>query len=228
MPVFSSVVFKGVIAGGFSLAAAGLIFTGAQDLQQASEYVKQTTAKITQYEVSENSLLEKIGVVKNDANEKITQANGVITSKKAQIEEQLAQINDLSGQKAQLESEIAGLRTDIDNLNASLTQANTDLDATRSALAEKTAAYDAKVEELRVANDRIAEYVRLAQIAYEKAQEADAHVTQLETEVQEANAEVAAHDAVVDQAKVDTADKDAMTNEELDAVDTTTEEVVAE
>lgn len=228
MPVFSSVIFKGVVVGGFSLAAAGLIFTGTQDLKDASEYVKKTTAKIVQYEISENSLLEKVGVVKAEADEKIGKANDVITSKNNEIEEQLAQINELNGKKTQLETEIAGLQSDITNLNASLTQANTDLDATRTALANKTAAYDAKVAELRRANDTIAEYVRLAQEAYAKAQEADRHVKQLESEVQKANAEVAAHDAVVDQAKVDTAGKDAMTNEELDAVDTTTEEVVAE
>jgi chromosome segregation ATPase len=228
MAVFSSVIFKGVIVGGFSLATAGLLFTGTQQLEDASNYVRETTAKITQYEVSENSLLQKLGGVKNDANEKISQANGVITSKNGEIERQLAEINALSETKTQLESDIAGLQTDIANLNASLTEANTNLEATRSALAEKTAAFDAKVAELRVANDKIAEYVRLAQIAYDKAREADAHVTQLETEVQKANAEVAAHDAVVDQAKVDTDGLDAMTNEELDAVDTTTEDVVEE
>jgi chromosome segregation ATPase len=226
MGVFSSKIIVGVIAGGFSLGGAGLLFTGGQQLEDASNFVNEAKGKIVQYEVSENSLLSKLGLVQTEANGKIQDANNVITSKNTQLAEQLQEINRLTDHADMLQGQVHELKGTIDDLRADLSTSNTNLEATRQQLTEKTAAYDAKVQELQRANDTINEYIRLAQIAYAKAQEADSHIVELEAEVQEANAAVDAHDVVVDQAQAETQDKAPMTTDELNNVDTSTEEVV--
>lgn len=226
MGLFTSKIAVGLMAGSVTLGGLGLLFTGTDKLEQASQYVQETTAKITQYEANENSLLNKVTAVKSDADSKITNANAVIAGKKEVIAQKEEMIVTLESAKSTLENEVATLKSEIVALEADLAQANGDLEATRTALAEKTAQYDAKVVELNKANKTIAELNNLLVWAKNKAVEADKHVAELEGELQKANQAVDAHDAVVKQAKTDTADKAPMTQEEVDSVDTSTEDVV--
>jgi hypothetical protein len=60
MGLFTSKIAIGVLAGGFTLAGAGLLFNGSETLKNASNFVKDAGNKITQYESNENSLLSKL------------------------------------------------------------------------------------------------------------------------------------------------------------------------
>jgi chromosome segregation ATPase len=218
MGLFASKIFTGVLAGGITLAGAGLAFTGHDTLQDANNYVKDSASKLVQLQNNQDSLLNKIDVVKTDANTKISTANGVIAQDKQSID-------DLNAKKAQLESDIATLQSQIASLQSDLDSTKGDLSNTKQALADKSAQYDAKVAELNKANDKIKQEEALLQYAYQKSKEADGLVTQLEGEVTKANSEVAETGKVVDQAKQDTQNVKPLTTDEVNAVDTTTVEV---
>lgn len=228
MGLFTSKIAIGVLAGGFTLAGAGLLFTGSETLQNASSFVQQAGNKITQFEVNENSLLDKIATLKSDANSKIEVANAKIAEKKVKIGELEGQISSLTSEKEALMAEVASLESEITGLQAELNTANANLASTQAALDEKTAQYDAKVAELNKANKTIAELNNLLVWAKNKAVEADKHVTELEGELQQANTEVATHGEVVEQVKTETEGAEPLTQEEVDAVETDTIDVDSE
>jgi chromosome segregation ATPase len=228
MGIFTSKIITGVIAGGFTLAGAGLLFSGSDTLHNATSFVKDAGARLAQYEQNENTLIGKIGAVKADASTKLASANETIDNLNGQI-------TTLSNEKATLQSTVDGLKSDIDGLKASIADLNAKLAAeqgdhakTKAALDAKTAEYDAKVKELgtanaslAAANKKIADYEAAARVALEKAKEADQHITQLEGEVQKANAEVADHGRVVDEVKADTSADQPLDQADIDAIDTT-------
>lgn len=220
MGLFTSKIAIGVLTGGFTLAGAGLLFSGSETLQNASNFVKDAGNKITQYESNENSLLSKFNTLKTDASSKITTANATISDKKAEIANLTGQVNDLTSQKADLESQITTLGTQIAGLQSDLKTSNDDLASTQAALTEKTNQYNGKVAELNKANKTIVELTKLLTYAKDKAVEADKHVTQLELEMKKANEEVAAHGVIVDEVKEQTKDDSPMSSEEVDALDT--------
>jgi chromosome segregation ATPase len=228
MGLFTSKIAIGVLTGGFTLAGAGLLFSGSETLQNASLFVKDAGSKIIQYESNETNLLTKFNALKTDASSKITTANTTIADKKAEIDNLTGQVNDLSTQKADLESQIASLGSQIDSLKADLAKSNGDLETTKTALVEKTAQYDQKVADLKKANHTIAELTKLLTYAKDKAVEADKHVTQLEGELKKANDEVAAHGQVVDQVKEETKDDAPMASGDVDALDPTVPAVDSE
>lgn len=225
MGLFTSKIVVGVLAGGFSLAGAGLLFDGSATLENASNYVKDAGSRLTQYESNENSLLAKFNTLKTNANANIEAANTTISNKKAEITQLQGQLNDISAKKAELETQIETLNSQIASLQADLQKSNSDLDATKTALANKTAQYDQKVAELNKANKTIVELTKVLAYVKEKAVEADKHVTQLEGELQKANTEVAAHGEVVEQVKTETESDQPLTSGEVDAIDTTVDEV---
>jgi chromosome segregation ATPase len=218
MGLFTSKIFAGVLAGGFTLAGAGLLFTGHNTLQDANAFVKDSSNKLVQFESNEGSLLSKLNLVKTDANSKIATANGVIADKKQELA-------DLTAKKEALEGQITSLQSDITSLQGQLDSTKGDLDSTKKALSDKTAQYDAKVAELAKANATIKQGEQLLQYAYQKAQEGDKLVSQLEGELKKANDDVAETGKVVDQAKQDTKDSQPLTSDEVNAVDTTTSDV---
>jgi chromosome segregation ATPase len=220
MGLFTSKIAIGVLAGGFTLGGAGLLFNGSETLQNASNFVKDAGAKITQYENNENSLLEKFNILKTNANSSIDTANETISGKKAEIASLQGQIDDLSSKKSELESQIESLNTQIASLQADLEKSNADLTTTKAALEEKTAQYNAKVAELDLANKTIADLTKLLAYAKDKAVEADKHVAQLEGELNKANTEVAAHGKVVDQVKTETESAQPLASGDVDDLDT--------
>jgi peptidoglycan hydrolase CwlO-like protein len=239
MGLFTSKIITGVLAGGFTLGGAGLLFGGTQTLSDASQFVKDQGNKIVQYESNQNSLLNKIGTLKADASGKITTANNTIGDLHNQVATLNTQISTLTDQKAQLTTQVSDLQgqiqtlqgqiTDLQNQLATANKNNADL---QKQLDAKTADYNAKVAELQTANDNLAKANKqisnmqaALDYAQQKASEADKQVTQLEGEMDKANAAVKAHGQVVDQVKADTKNDQPLTNDQVNAVDTTTPDV---
>lgn len=220
MGLFASKIGIGVLAGSFSLGAAGLLFSGSETLQNASNFVKDAGNRLVQFEDNENSLLNKISLVKTDANSKIDTANGIIAENKKAITDLKSQIDTLKTEKTALEEQVKNLQAEIATLQADLEKSNSDLASTRAALDEKTKQYDAKVVELNAANKKIKELNDLLHWAYTKSKEADKHVLELEGELQQANQEVDAHGKVVDETKAKTEGAQPVSKEEVDAIGT--------
>jgi chromosome segregation ATPase len=215
MGLFTSKIFLGVIAGGFTLAGAGLVFTGHDTLQNANSYVQDASAKLVQFQSNQDSLVGKIGQLKTDSNTKITAANGTIAQDNQAI-------SDLTAKKADLESQLAAIQTNITALQGQLASATGDLATTKKALDDETAKYNSTQDQLNKANATIQQDEEAAQDALAKSKQADGLVAQLEGEIQKANADVAQTGQVVDKAKQDTQNVKPMTNDEVGAVDTTT------
>jgi chromosome segregation ATPase len=225
MGLFTSKIALGVLAGGFTLGGAGLLFTGSDTLQNASNFVKDAGNKIVQYQSNQDALLGKINTLKSDATSKINTANATITVKQSKINDLQGQITQLQTDKSALESQVSTLQGQIKDLQDQLTKANGDLDATKKSLADLTNQYNQKVAELNKANQTICNLQKELQDFKDKAVQADKFVAQLEGEVQKANTEVAAHGQVVDQVKEQTKDDKPMTSDQIDAIDTTTPDV---
>lgn len=217
MGLFTSKIFAGVLAGGFTLAGAGLLFTGTDKLQDASDFVNDAKNRLVQFESNEGALLGKITSVQTDANAKIDSKNVTIA--------------DITGKKEALESQVAELNSTIEGLNSQITALQSDLageqadhQATQDALDTKTAEYNAKVAELTKAKADIANLNAVIKYAEQKAKEGDVLVKQLEGEITKANAEVDALDVVVNDAETQSADAQPLTQAEIDAVDTSINE----
>ncbi|WP_340371502.1 hypothetical protein [Peribacillus sp. FSL E2-0218] len=225
MGLFTSKIAAGVVLGSFTLAGAGLVFTGTGTLQQATDFVKEAGSKLTQFEGNEKILVSKINTLRDSANSKINEANSIITGKKAEINKLNENIKSMTSEKDNLTADIASLKQDITGLQANLKDSNTNLEATRTALNTKTNEYNSKVAELNATKEKIANYEGLLKYAEQKAEEADKLVAQLEKEIQKANAEVKAHGEAVNSVKEQTKDDQPLSQKELDALDTTLKDV---
>jgi chromosome segregation ATPase len=221
MGLFTSKIAIGVLAGGFTLAGAGLLFNGSQTLQDATNWAKDAGNKITQYESNESTLLSKLTNLKADANSKIDAANASITEKKTEIASLQGQVNNLNSNKTELERQISTLNTQIAGLQNDLKTSQDNQADTQAKLDAKTTEYNNKVAELNKANKSIADLTKLLVLAKDKAVEADKYVAQLEGELKKANDEVAAMGEEVNKVKEATKDDQPMTGDEVNAVDTT-------
>lgn len=238
--LFKSKIITGVLAGGFTLGAAGLLFTGTDTLEKASDFVRDAGGKISQYEQNENALLEKIGLLQTDASGKIQEAN-------ATIEDLNVQIDNLDRQKTSLEENIEDLKTEITNLNTDIAALEKFLEdekdahnITKEELETAQANYDeairsleAKEAELEEANNQLAAITeerntlqQTLEYAVVKAEEGDKLIEDLEGEVQKANQQVEAHGNIVDQVESDTADDQPLTEEEIESIPTEIDDVV--
>jgi chromosome segregation ATPase len=239
MGLFTSKIINGVIAGGFTLGGAGLLWGGHDTLQNANQFVQDSGAKITQYASNEGSLLNKIGMIKADASGKITTANNTIADLHNQVATLNTQISTLTDEKAQLTSQVSDLQTQVKTLQGQITDLQNQLATANNKNADlqkqldaKTADYNAKVAELQTANDNLAkanqkinDMQAALNYAQQKASEADKQVTQLEGEMNKANADATETGKVVDKVKADTQGDKPMTNDDLNKVDTSTPDV---
>lgn len=221
MGYFSSKIGATLLVGTVSLGSLGLYFTGSETLQDATKYVKDAGNRLVQFENNEEALLNKIGTVKEDANIVIDGKNVSIKSLEGDVTRLQGTISDLEGQKGQLEKDIEGLSAQIVTLQSSLDKETADHEATQGQLDRVTADRDAKAKELKTAKDTIVKLNNLIVWAEGKAKEADKVVAELEGEVLKANAEVETHGEVVDEVEGQTVDSVPMTQEEIDAIDTT-------
>lgn len=249
MGFFASKVGAGILAGTLTvgtMGTAGLLFTGSDTLDNATTFVQEAGAKITGYEASENSLIGKITNLRDDANNKISTANAEIDSLEvnvADLESQKTElegtVETLQGTVSTLEAQIADLSAEVSGLQASLQAEQEAHASTQASLDTKTAEYEAKVAELSAkqaelegvqaqltsANETIVKLNHSINWAINKSKEADAIVVELEAQLDQANSEVQAHGDVVDTVKAETDASQPMTAEEIEAIDTSLEEV---
>lgn len=215
MGLFTSKIALSVIAGGgITLGALGLTFGGTETLQKATSYVQDAGERLLQFKENEENLLNKFGALKADAGTKISNAK--------------AEIKKLEGEKAALQTNVTSLQAEVDSLKIEISELKVSLQtekdnhaATQAALDTKTNEYNTKVSELETANKKIADLNTAIKVAEEKMGEADVLVKQLEDEIKKANEEVDAHGKVVEQEKAETEDAEPITQEEIDALDTT-------
>jgi len=231
--IFTSKIALGILAGGFTLAGAGLLFNGTETLDRASAFVQNSGERLTQFEANENSLISKIGLIKDDANSKISTANTAISGLEADKVGLEVQVATLDAEIVKLNDDIVGLKGQIITLEADLLTEKGNHDKTKALLEAKTKEYNNKVAELVLKNAQVsalntanqALVLALAK-AGEEALKADKLVAELEKEIERANKEVEAHGAVVDAVKAETETAQPSTQDEIDAIDITLDEVV--
>lgn len=225
MGLFTSKIAIGVLTGGFSLGSASLLFTGTETLHNATTYVKEAGTNLIEFKGNEQTLLAKIGLVKENANDKIESANTIIADQKAEIINLKSQVSQLTADKENLINEVAQLKSDISELKTKLVKSNKDLEATKAALAVKTKEYELKSAQLKVAGATILGLQKSLEHALAKAKEVDAHVAELESQLQQANKEIAEHGKVVELVKEETKDATPLSADEIEAIDTELTEV---
>lgn len=227
MGLFTSKIAGAVIlSGSVTLGGLGLLYTGTDVLDGAKDSVKDFGNRLVQFEQNEGSLLEKIKNLKADANGKIGTANASIADLQSQKEVLLAQKGELTETVKDLNAQIVTLDAEILDLKNKLATETANHQATKDQLAIKTAEYNAKVKELATANNTIKNLNATLKYAEEKAGQADKLVAELEGEIKKANEDVAEHGKDVEAVKVETENAQPLSNEEVDSVDTTIEEVV--
>ena len=217
--ILSTKVVAGMVAGTVTVGAIGLTFTGAGTVDNVKAQLESMKNKIVQYEASESSLFEKFGMLKEDAKDKLTFANGKIVEAKNKI-------NDLEAEKSFLTTKLSKVTAERDALlqdKASLTE---DLENANQTIADKNAEITSLNEELTGVEERLtslqADYDSLLADYNSLVAENDANKAEVEranAEVEKANnkvAELAQKSADVETA---TAGMEPMSDEELNAVD---------
>ncbi|MGZ9868157.1 hypothetical protein ACU3L3_07020 [Priestia endophytica] len=246
---FKSWTLSKVFGAGAAIAVAGgslYVWAGAPGLEEAGVYMQDTAKKIEQYENGQTALEQIIANLKANSNVQIAKANGIIEGKNGTIA-------GLEGDKTELAEQISTLNLENESLKETLESTKTELDKAvkdgelKAGEAEALRVeLDSKIKELETATAKVAELTNQneelkAQVATlteqnaklketiawgtEKVKEADKKVADLENELNKANADAAKLEATTNEAKAETQDKEPLTEEEINAIDTTLEEV---
>lgn len=185
MGVLSTKVIAGVVAGTVTLGTVGVMFNGGGTVDTVKSQLVDMKNKIISYEASEIGLLNKIGLIKADATDKLTNANGKIVDAKTRINDLQAEKSLLETQINHLNDEVTGLKADLDTANntiktkeAEIVRLQGELDGVNTQLENLQAEYDALLadynalvaendnlkseanranEEIKEANDKVAE-----------------------------------------------------------------------
>ncbi|MCP3031598.1 hypothetical protein LF817_09570 [Halobacillus sp. A1] len=216
MGIISTKLMVGALAT--TVVAGGVMFTGGETVDNVKDQLGELKNKITQYEMNENALFEKLGFVKadaeskiNDANDKLTEAKKEINNLKAEKSKLVADIDDLNEEISSLQAEIEGLEGDLSEANQIIKEKQELLDKKTAELEEVTGNLDALQEEY---DDLQADYNELVQTNEANAQEAE----RANEELEEANAKVAELEGVSGEVEEATGDLEPMTQEEIDAL----------
>ncbi|MGD7043186.1 hypothetical protein [Jeotgalibacillus proteolyticus] len=234
MAIVSTKVGAVLLASVVTMGATGFYFTEGETVDDVKLQLAELRDKVVQYDYSENALLEKIGLIKADATEMLTDANGKIIDAKTEI-------NNLKADKSFLETQIDGLNTDVANLTAERDQLVADLDAANDTIDEKNAAIDelnstidsknAEIETLQGQVASLETQLANLQAEYDQLEEDynalvaentdnKAEAERANAEVQKANEKVAELEGISQEVEEDTDSLDALTQEELDAIGT--------
>jgi chromosome segregation ATPase len=243
----SSLFAKVFVIGGLAAGGTGLyVWAGAPGLEEAGIYMQDTAKKIEQYENGQTALEQIIANLKANSNTQIAKANGIISDKngaiaglegdKTELAEQISTLNienaslkeALETQKAELDKAVKDgelKAAEAEALKAELNGKIEELDTATAKVAEltsKNTELQAKVDSLTAQNAKLKETIAWGT---EKVKEADKKVADLENELNKANADAAKLEATTNEAKTETQDKEPLTEEEINAIDTTLEEV---
>lgn len=218
MGFLSTKVVAGMLAT--TVVAGGVMFTGGETVDNVKLQLEELKNKVVQYEAGENSLISKIGLIKADASEKLTNANGKIVDAKTKIK-------DLEAEKQYLIKQTDNLKTEIQQLESDNSELKEELDSANQTIEEKQAELDAKQAELDSVNSQLeATKSELAQLQVDydnlvaENNSNKEEINRLEAEVKDANDQVAKLGETSAEVEAATSDKEPMTEEELNAIGT--------
>lgn len=193
------------IVGG--VVIGGLAFTGTETLASVSNQLQDLKTKIVTYEENENSLLNKISLIKEDANSKISTSATRISELTTRNNDLTNQINGLNVTIVDLQSQIITL-TDSGKNNGQMIKK----------LKEDLAIANVELERLR--NELSNSENQLSQLTNEK----DLYKSEAERankEIEKANEAVNALRMVSEEVAEETNHAEPLTASELDAIETT-------
>lgn len=222
MALFTSKIFVGVMASSaVTLGGLGLLFNGSETLQNASNDVKDFSKKLVQFEDNEKSLMDKIGAIKVNASEALSGKDAEIAKHEETIKTLTSDRDFWKNNSGELELTVTKLNEDIATLQTQLKTETDKHEETKAQLATKTEELKVAQADLAKAKKELANLNALLQEALKKAQQGDKLVQELEGEIKKANEEVAEHGKAVEEAKKQTESVEPLTEEEIDAIDTT-------
>ncbi|KUP04437.1 hypothetical protein Q75_15730 [Bacillus coahuilensis p1.1.43] len=217
---FSTKIIAGVLAGSVTLGAVGLTFNGSETIDSVKTQLESMKSKIVAYENSENSLFEKIGLIKQDATDKLTFANTKITDAKNEINNLKAEKSFLTTSLAKVTAERDAAIQERDQLSTDLESANNminDLEATITHLTEELETVISKLEDLETKYNLLLEQYN-ALVAENDTLKEEAN--RANAEVQKANDKVAELEEKSNEVEAETSANEPMTTEELDNIGT--------
>lgn len=199
--MYLSKILSSVIGGLILTVGSAFAFTETGTLQNATKFIQEAQKKIVRYEENENTLVQILDRVQNDANSKIDKANEVIANLENNVMTLQTEVRDLELQIAQLEEEL--------NIEKALKEdAIKQLFALRQIHQEKLVELDQAKEDLNTAYEYINE-------ADQEIAELEKEFTKANREVQKANELVKEHGEVVDEAEAATENLEPMNDEEI-------------
>ncbi|MGP1909977.1 hypothetical protein ACTSEZ_17530 [Metabacillus sp. JX24] len=234
MGIISGKVAALALTGSLTVGAFGFAFTGGETVDQVKAQLEGLKNKVTAYEFSENALFEKIGLVKADATEKLTFANGKIVEAKNQIndleaEKSLltktnakltAERDQLLADKAQLEESLASANADKARLNQELEAANAKIAELNNIIAEKNAEIAELEGEVSGLEKQLADLQADYDALFAENEANKSEAERANAEVKKANEKVAELGDVSADVEDKTENLKPMTQEELDAIST--------
>ncbi|MQR94627.1 hypothetical protein [Fictibacillus phosphorivorans] len=213
MGVLSTKVIAGVVAGTVTLGAVGVAFTGGETVDNVKSQLIDMKNKIVSYEASEIGLLDKIGFIKADATDKLTEANGKIVDAKTKIKDLEAEKTLLQTQINHLNDEVTGLKADLDMANATIITKEAEI----ARLQEELNGVNADLDTLQAEYDALlADYNALV----EENDDLKAEANRANAEVQEANDKVAELQETSTQVTTVIEGMSPLTESELNAIGT--------
>lgn len=213
MGLISGKVAAVALTGTLALGTVGFTFTGGETVDKVKAQLEELKNKVVQYEVVENSLLSKIGLIKSNAEASLTDANNKIVSAKTEINNLKASKSFLEKQIQKLNAEIIGLKADLATANETIAEKEEEIATLESELSRVSG----ELNELQAQYDSLlAEYEAL--VAENETNKSEAE--RANAEVEKANAKVAELEGKFQTVKDATQDHKPLTNEELDAIET--------
>ncbi len=200
--MYLSKILSSVIGGLILTVGSAFAFTETGTLQNATKFIQEAQKKIVRYKENENTLVQILDRVQNNANSKIDKANEVIANLENNVMTLQTEIRDLELQIAQLEEE-------LNREKALKEDAIKQLFALRQIHQEKLVELDQAKEDLNTAYEYINE-------ADQEIAELEKEFTKANREVQKANELVKEHGEVVDEAEAATENLEPMNDEEIE------------
>ena len=105
--MYLSKILSSVIGGLILTVGSAFAFTENGTLQNATKFIQEAKRKIVQYEENENTLVQILDRVQNNANSKNDEANEVIANLEHNMMTLQTEVRELELQIAQLEEELS-------------------------------------------------------------------------------------------------------------------------
>lgn len=204
-------LFTGIISSIVLSVGTAFAFNGTDTLLVASEFIEEAKNKIVQFETNENALVNKLGIVQNDANQRIRTANDVIANLESNVMQLQRDLQSLTQEITSLEKQ---LQKEKDDHNQTIQQLHT----LQTDYSNKVNELEQVMKELDSANDYIVN-------TDQRIEELESMFNQAVSEIQKANAAVQTHGEIVREAQEATSDANPLNTEDINNLPVELEEV---